>query len=93
MFGFKIGPKIEYWNSFFFITQYICPFFRSDFHKITGDIDTANTLAEYLDHIKGQVPNDPNCNYEEATGSSKSSQKIEETKKKYPNIVGEKIFF
>jgi len=66
---------------------------RSDFHKITGDIDTANTLAEYLDHIKGQVPNDPNCNYEEATGSSKSSQKTEETKKKYPNIVGEKIFF
>merc|ERR1712079_150074 len=66
---------------------------RSDFHKMTGDIDTANTLAEYLDHIKGQVPNDPNCNYEEATGSSKSSQKIEETKKKYPNIVGEKIFF
>ena len=57
-----------------------------------GDIDTANTLAEYLDHIKGQVPNDPNCNYEEATGSSKSSQKIEGTKKKYPNIVGEKVF-
>ena len=32
--------------------------------------------------------------YEEAaTGSSKSSQKIEETKKKYPNIVGKKTCF
>ena len=79
------GTGIKFYDFFFL--------FRSDFHKITGDIDTANTLAEYLDHIKGQVPNDPNCNYEEATGSSKSSQKIEETKKKYPNIVGKKTCF
>ena len=65
---------------------------RYDFQKITGDIEIASTLADYLNHLKGR--SDSNFNYESPESSSNStSQNKEETKKQQTNIIGKEQHF